>query len=76
MDFVLDKGDQKVFTFSYTPESLGMKHVSMVVLSEEGSYEDGLVASLEVVKEKEWWEDIWNALRGILDSLFRALGIS
>lgn len=76
MDFVLEKSEQRTFTFSYTPETEGTKHVSVVVLSEEGTYEDGFVGSIDVVRDKGWWEDIWEAIRGALEAIFRGLGMS
>ena len=76
MKFYIAPGEKKTFTFSYTPETEGAKHVRVVVLSEEGSYEDGFVGSLDVVREKGWLEGIWEALKGILESIFRGLGMS
>jgi hypothetical protein len=74
--FFLDKGEKKTFTFIYRPDKEGVKQVSIVVLSGEDNYEDGLVSNLVVVREKEWWEPIWEAIRGLLEGIFNLLGMN
>lgn len=75
-EFFLDRGEEKTFTFVYTPMEEGIKRVSVVVLTGEGEYEDGLTGSIAVFRKGEWWEGIWEALRGMLEGLFRLLGMS
>jgi transglutaminase-like putative cysteine protease len=75
-EFLIEEGKEKTFTFIYSPDSEGVKQVSMVVLSGEEGYEDGLVGSLAVVREHEWWEPMWNAVRGLFEGLFGLLGMS
>jgi hypothetical protein len=75
-EFSLEKDEEKTFTFVYTPGEEGVKRISMVVLSGEEEYEDGLAGSITVFREREWWEGIWEALRDLLEGLFRLLGMS
>ncbi len=74
--FSLERGRRETMEFTYEPASEGTKRVSLVVLFVDGSYEDGLVTSLEVVRHREWWEPIVETIRGLLESLFSALGMS
>jgi hypothetical protein len=75
-EFTINRGEEKALLFVYTPESEGNKHVNIVLLSGEGSYEAGLVDSFEVIRIKEWWEPILEAIKGVLEAIFRGLGMS
>lgn len=74
--FFIDKGEEKTFTFIYNPKKEGVKQVNIVVLSGEENYEDGLVKNFNVIREKEWWEPIWDAIRGLLEGIFEFLGMN
>ena len=75
-EFFIDKDEEKTFTFVYTPDTEGLKRVSIVVLSGEEDYEAALVGSLVVVREEEWWEPLWNLVGGLLEGLFSILGMN
>ena len=75
-DFLVRKGEEKTFTFIYQPGSEGTKHVSIVVLTGEEQYQDGIVDNIQVTRDLGWLEYILAAIREALESLFRALGMS
>jgi transglutaminase-like putative cysteine protease len=75
-EFIIDKGEEKTLTFIYSPDKEGVKHISVVVLSGHEDYEDGLTASVTVIREREWWEPLWEVIRGLLEGLFSLLGMN
>jgi hypothetical protein len=76
LGFILDQGEKKSFTFIHTPEEEGAERVNIVVLTEGENYEDGLTTSIEIVRERAWWESILDSLKSMLESLFQLLGMS
>lgn len=74
--FSISKGEEKTLTFVLEPKSAGSKHFSIAVLSDGGEYQDGLVGNLSVTRDIGWLESLMESIRGILESLFRALGMS
>lgn len=75
-EFIIGSGEEKTFMFIYTPRSEGLKHVSIVVLSGEEEFQDGIVGNISVTRDVGWWERIVGIVRELLESLFRALGMS
>jgi hypothetical protein len=75
MRYVLDKGTNKTMDFIFTPKSDGIKHINIVVLSGEENYQDGVVGNVAVIREHGWLESIVSALRGLMEGLFRVLGM-
>ncbi len=75
-DFLINEGEEKTLTFIYAPDKEGVKHISIVVLSGHEDYEDGLTASITVFRKREWWEPLWEAVRGLLEGLFSLLGMN
>jgi hypothetical protein len=75
-DFSISEGEEKTLTFELEPATEGSKHVSVVVLTDGGEYQDGLVGNVEVSRDLSWMESIMEWLRGVMESLFRALGMS
>ncbi len=75
-DFLIGRDEEKTLAFVYTPDKEGVKHITIVVLSGHEDYEDGLTASIVVLRDRAWWEPLWEAVRGLLEGLFELLGMN